>query len=100
MHQGLDQIMINKMLNRQDITSEELVPLLLIAQNNNQDVIIQNMVGYVQRKPEMVNKLMMLTRTMYDNNGDNLAVTIAFVELFSKIVLYWLHERIWLRINL
>jgi uncharacterized membrane protein len=30
----------------------------------------------------------------------NLAVTIAFVELFSKIVLYWLHERIWLRIKL
>ena len=30
----------------------------------------------------------------------NLAVTIAFVELFSKIALYWLHERIWLRIKL
>jgi uncharacterized membrane protein len=30
----------------------------------------------------------------------NLAVTIAFFELFSKIALYWLHERIWLRIKL
>jgi uncharacterized membrane protein len=29
----------------------------------------------------------------------NLAVSIAFVELFSKIALYWLHERIWLRIK-
>ena len=77
MHQGLDQIMINKMLTRPDIASEELVPLLLIAQNNNQDIIIQNMVGYVQHKPEMVNKLMMLTRTMYDNNGDNLAIAVA-----------------------
>jgi len=30
----------------------------------------------------------------------NLAVTIAFLELFSKIILYWKHERIWLRIKM
>jgi uncharacterized membrane protein len=30
----------------------------------------------------------------------NLAFSIAFVELFSKIILYWLHERIWLKIKL
>jgi uncharacterized membrane protein len=30
----------------------------------------------------------------------NLAVTIAFLELFSKIILYWIHERIWLRIKM
>ena len=29
----------------------------------------------------------------------NLAFTIAFLELFSKIALYWLHERIWLKIK-
>jgi uncharacterized membrane protein len=30
----------------------------------------------------------------------NLAFTIAFFELFSKIILYWIHERIWLKIKL
>jgi uncharacterized membrane protein len=30
----------------------------------------------------------------------NLAFSIAFVELFTKIALYWLHERIWLKIKL
>jgi len=30
----------------------------------------------------------------------NLAFTIAFFELFSKIALYWVHERIWLKIKL
>ena len=29
----------------------------------------------------------------------NLAFSIAFIELFSKIALYWLHERIWLKIK-
>ena len=29
----------------------------------------------------------------------NLAFSIAFVELFTKIALYWLHERIWLKIK-
>jgi uncharacterized membrane protein len=29
-----------------------------------------------------------------------LAFSIAFLELFTKIILYWLHERIWLRIKL
>jgi len=29
----------------------------------------------------------------------SLAFSIAFVELFTKIALYWLHERIWLKIK-
>ena len=29
-----------------------------------------------------------------------LAFSIAFVELFTKIALYWVHERIWLKIEL
>lgn len=29
-----------------------------------------------------------------------MAASIAFVELFSKIILYWIHERVWLRIRL
>jgi len=29
-----------------------------------------------------------------------LAFSIAFVELFTKIALYWAHERIWLKIKL
>jgi len=29
-----------------------------------------------------------------------LAFSIAFVELFTKIALYWIHERIWLKIEL
>jgi uncharacterized membrane protein len=28
-----------------------------------------------------------------------LAFSIAFLELFSKIILYWLHERVWLKIT-
>lgn len=27
------------------------------------------------------------------------AFSIAFVELFTKIILYWIHERVWLRIK-
>jgi uncharacterized membrane protein len=30
----------------------------------------------------------------------NLAFSIAFVELFTKIALYWLHERVWQKIKL
>ena len=30
----------------------------------------------------------------------HLAASIAGIELFSKIVLYWIHERIWLKVNL
>ena len=30
----------------------------------------------------------------------SLAFSIAFVELFTKIALYWVHERIWLKIEL
>jgi len=29
-----------------------------------------------------------------------LAFSIAFLELFTKIVLYWLHERVWLKIKM
>lgn len=29
----------------------------------------------------------------------HLAFSIAFVELFTKIVLYWIHERVWLRVK-
>ena len=29
-----------------------------------------------------------------------LAFSIAFLELFTKIALYWLHERVWLKITL
>ena len=30
----------------------------------------------------------------------SLAFSIAFVELFTKIALYWVHERIWLKVKL
>ena len=30
----------------------------------------------------------------------SLAFSIAFVELFTKLALYWVHERIWLKIEL
>ena len=29
----------------------------------------------------------------------SVAASIAFVELFTKVFLYWLHERLWLKIN-
>ena len=29
----------------------------------------------------------------------SIAASIAFVELFSKVFLYWLHERVWMRFN-
>jgi uncharacterized membrane protein len=29
-----------------------------------------------------------------------MATSIAAVELFTKIILYWIHERIWLKIRL
>ena len=30
----------------------------------------------------------------------SLAVGIAFTEIMTKVVLYWLHERVWNKINL
>jgi hypothetical protein len=77
MQQALDPVTISGMLSSHNISIETLVPLFLTAQNKNQDDVIQIMLDYVQSKPDLPTQLMTLTRDHYDNNGDNLAITLA-----------------------
>src|SRR5579863_7067134 len=77
MHTMPDQTAINTLLSNPNTTIESLVPLFLRAQNQKQDAIIQIMLNSIQNDPDKLNQLMTLTRTLYDDNGDNLAITLA-----------------------
>lgn len=77
MHEGLDPITINKMLSDPNISLQALTPIFLTAQNRNQDIIIKSMLDYVQNRPGMLDQLITQTQTIYDDNGDNLAISLA-----------------------
>lgn len=77
MQQLLDPVAINKILSSHNISVETLAPLFLTAQNKNQDNVTQIMLDYIQSKPDMLTQLITFTHDIYDNNGDNLAITIA-----------------------
>src|ERR1700730_8225117 len=57
--------------------AESFAPLLLQAQNQRNNTVMQAILDHMQRDTKKLNELISATQNTYDNNGDNLAITIA-----------------------